>query len=41
LLIRVIEDYAAAWNTNAEPFTWIATADEVLAKVRRVHTDVR
>jgi len=41
VLIRTIEDYVAAWNTDAEPFTWTATADEILAKVRWVHTEVR
>ena len=29
------------WNTNAEPFVWTATADEILAKVRLVQTNVR
>ncbi len=41
VLIRAIEDYVAAWNSDAEPFTWTATADEILAKVRWVHTEVR
>ncbi len=38
VLIRAIEDYVAAWNSDAEPFTWTATADQILAKVRWVHT---
>jgi len=25
------------WNTHATPFTWTATADEILAKVKLVH----
>jgi transposase len=41
VLIRAIEDYVAAWNSDAKPFTWTATADEILAKVRWVHTEVR
>ncbi len=41
MLIRAIEDYVAAWNTNAQPLTWTATADEILAKVAWVHTEVR
>jgi hypothetical protein len=32
VLIRAIEDYVAAWNTNAEPFTWTATAEETSPK---------
>ena len=40
-LLHAIEDYAAAWNTDAKPFTWTANADEILAKVRWVHTEVR
>ncbi|MFG2045240.1 hypothetical protein [Dactylosporangium sp. NPDC048998] len=33
-----IRDYVAHWNTDAKPFTWTATADEILAKVRWVQT---
>ena len=33
-LIKRIRDYINHWNTNAEPFVWTATADEILAKVR-------
>jgi hypothetical protein len=33
-LIRAINDYATACNADAKPFTWTATAEEILAKVR-------
>ena len=33
VLIKRIGDYIAHWNSNAEPFVWTATADEILAKV--------
>jgi hypothetical protein len=33
--------YVAHWNADAEPFTWIASADEILAKVRWVQTSVK
>ena len=41
VLIKRIRDYIAHWNSNAEPFVWTATADDILAKVRLVHTNVR
>jgi transposase len=40
VLIRAIHDWVAHWNSNPRPFTWTATADEILAKVRLVHTNV-
>ena len=36
-----IRAYINHWNTNAEPFVWTATADEILAKVRIVQTNIR
>ncbi|MYR91001.1 IS630 family transposase, partial [Streptomyces sp. SID685] len=30
-----------SWNENAKPFTWTATADEVLVKVRLVQTSMK
>jgi transposase len=41
VLIKQIRDYADTWNQNAQPFTWTATADEILAKVRLVETSIR
>jgi hypothetical protein len=35
------KDYIAAWNTNPAPFTWTATADEILAKVQLVQTNIK
>ena len=40
-LTRRIRDYIAHWNTDAQPFAWNATADEILAKVRWVETTVK
>ena len=34
-LIEAIETYLAAHNENPEPFQWTATAEQILAKVRR------
>ena len=34
-LIDAIESYLAAHNQNPEPFTWTATTDQILDKVRR------
>jgi hypothetical protein len=40
-LIAPIRAYVEHWNANAEPFAWTATADEILAKVRLVQTNVK
>lgn len=40
-LIARIRDYVAHWNTDAQPFVWTATAEEILAKVRWVETNVK
>jgi transposase len=40
-LTRRIRNYIEHWNTDAEPFVWTATADEILAKVRWVETNVK
>ena len=31
-----IKRFAADWNTDCKPFRWIATADEIIEKVRAV-----
>jgi transposase len=41
VLIKQIRDYINSWNQGAKPFTWTATADEVLAKVRLVATHMK
>lgn len=41
VLVRQIRDYINSWNENAKPFTWTATAEEILAKVRLVQTSVK
>ena len=35
-LVARIERYTAKWNANAHPFTWTATADSILEKVKRL-----
>ena len=40
-LIHRIRTYVEHWNTDAKPFAWTATADEILAKVRWVETNVK
>jgi transposase len=40
-LIGEIRTYIEHWNTRAEPFAWTATADEILAKVRLVQTNIK
>ncbi len=34
--IERIERYTAQWNANAHPFVWTATADSILAKIKRL-----
>jgi transposase len=41
VLVKQIRDYIAHWNTHATPFTWTATADEILAKVQLVQTNIK
>jgi hypothetical protein len=36
-----LRDYIAHWNTAAKPFTWTATSDELLAKVRLVSVGIK
>src|SRR6478735_6577206 len=40
-LLNRIRDYITHWNTNPAPFVWTASADEILAKVRVVQTNIR
>ena len=40
-LIAQITDYINSWNANPRPFKWIATADEILGKVKVVEANVR
>ncbi len=35
-LVERIERYTAQWNANAHPFVWTATADSILAKIKRL-----
>ena len=40
-LIQQIRTYIEHWNTDAQPFVWTATADEILAKVAWVQTSIK
>jgi transposase len=41
VLIRAIRDYITTWNADPRPFQWTATADEILAKVQLVQTNIK
>jgi len=41
LLIKTINDYITKWNHDSKPFTWTATANEIIAKVRLIHQDFK
>jgi transposase len=41
VLIAQIRDYITHWNATATPFVWTATAEEILAKVRLVQTNIK
>ena len=41
VLITQIRDYITHWNKGAKPSTWTATADEILAKVQLVQTNIK
>ncbi|MDG4532455.1 IS630 family transposase [Streptomyces sp. AV19] len=41
VLVSQIRDYINTWNEHPKPFTWTATADEILAKVRLTQRNVR
>ncbi len=41
ILINQITAYTESWNTKAEPFTWTATPDEIISKVRIIHRDFK
>jgi len=36
-LINTINTYITEWNHDSKPFTWTATADEIITKVRMLH----
>ncbi|MGH3970505.1 MAG: IS630 family transposase [Mycobacterium sp.] len=41
VLIKQIRYYIAHWNSNAKPFTWTATADEILTKVALTQANIK
>lgn len=40
-LVTTINSYIAKWNEDSEPFTWTATADEIIAKVAILNRDFK
>lgn len=38
-LITTINNYIDNWNRDTKPFTWTATADDIITKVRILHQD--
>lgn len=40
-LINTINAYITNWNLDSQPFTWTATADEIINKVRLIHHDFK
>ena len=40
-LVKQIRDYIEHWNANSKPFAWTATADDILAKVQLVQTNIK
>jgi transposase len=40
-LINAINNYITNWNHDSKPFTWTATANEIIAKVRLIHQDFK
>jgi hypothetical protein len=40
-LIDTINAYIDNWNSNAKPFTWTATPDDIITKVRILHQDFK
>ena len=41
VLIKQIREYIDHWNANSKPFVWTATADDILAKVQLVQTNIK
>ncbi|MFE4960767.1 hypothetical protein ACFRCW_44370 [Streptomyces sp. NPDC056653] len=41
VLIKQIRDYIDSWSSEAKPFTWTATAEEILARIRLVQTNIK
>jgi transposase len=41
VLMGQIRDYILHWNSDPKPFVWTATADEILAKVQLVQTNIK
>ena len=41
VLVKQIRDYIDHWNADSRPFVWTATADDILAKVQLVQTNIK
>jgi hypothetical protein len=40
-LINTINTYITKWNHDSKPFTWTATANDIIAKVRLIRQDFK
>ena len=40
-LINTINTYITKWNHDSKPFTWTATANEIITRVRLIHRDFK
>ncbi|MGH3854028.1 MAG: IS630 family transposase [Pseudonocardiaceae bacterium] len=40
-LINTINTYITKWNHDSKPFTWTATSNDIIAKVRLIHQDFK
>jgi transposase len=40
-LINTINTYITKWNHDSKPFTWTATPNEIITKVRLIHQDFK
>ncbi len=40
-LINTINTYITKWNQDSRPFTWTATANEIITRVRLIHRDFK
>lgn len=41
ILIGTINSYIETWNETAKPFTWTATPQEIITKVKMIHRDFK
>jgi hypothetical protein len=39
--INTINTYITKWNHDSKPFTWTATANDIITRVRLIHRDFK